>query len=174
MYLPLVRLTGPKISEQVRVNSATRAEARSFVRQALENAADPRRFESRRNAFPLLTKLGCLPSSRDEILFDNGPSVFHSLAFRMATYKEESLFRRWEHLLSQACECEGWESEYSNWSSKEDHWATKWSKFNQFLWMLQGYEYFFRYRWRSFIPALEDNCKARHPCEVWRWFGPLC
>jgi hypothetical protein len=108
----------------------------------LENAADPRRFESRRNAFPLLTKLGCLPSSLDEILFDNGPSVFHSLAFRMATYKEESLFRRWEQLLLQAREFEGWNSEYSNWNSVQDHWAIKWNKFNQFLWMLQCCEYF--------------------------------
>ncbi|WP_300438117.1 hypothetical protein [uncultured Mameliella sp.] len=123
-------------------NSAARAEARSFVSQALENAADQSRFESRRNAFPLLTELGCLPSSLDEIVFDNGPSVFHSLAFRMATYNGESLFHRWEKILSQARECEGWESEYSNWSSMQDHWATKWSKFNQFLWMLQSYEYF--------------------------------
>ncbi|MFA3919680.1 hypothetical protein [Ruegeria hyattellae] len=60
----------------------------------------------------------------------------------MATYNGESLFRRWEQLLSQAYEAEGWECEYSNWNSEQDHWAKKWNKFNQFLWMLQCYEYF--------------------------------
>lgn len=123
-------------------NSVVRSEAQSFVRQVLENSADQCRLESRRNAFPLLTKLGCVPSSLDEILFDSCPSVFHSLAYRMATYNGDSLFHRWESLLSQASECEGWESEYSNWSSQQDHWAMKWNKFSQFLWMLQSYEYF--------------------------------
>ncbi len=123
-------------------NSATVAEARALVRQALENAGDQSRFESRRNAFPLLTKLGCLPSDLDGILIDNGPSVFHTLAFRMATYNGESCFHRWEQLLSQVCKLEGWESEYSNWNSEQDHWAIKWNKFNQFLWMLQCCEYF--------------------------------
>ena len=123
-------------------NSVTGAEARSLVRQVVDNAADQDRFEFRRNAYPLLTKLGCLPSDLDGILIDNGPSVFHSLAFRMATYTGESLFRRWEQLLSQACKFEGWESEYSNWNSKQDHWAIKWNKLNQFLWMLQCCEYF--------------------------------
>lgn len=123
-------------------NSVPCAEARSLVWQALENAADKRRFESRRNACPFLTKLGCLPSGLDGILIDKCPSVFHCLAFRMATYNSESLFRRWEQLLSQACGFEGWEREYSNWSSDQDHWAIKWNKFNQFLWMLQCCEFF--------------------------------
>ncbi len=118
------------------------ADALSLISQTLKKAADKRRFESRRNACPLLTKLGCLPSSLDGILIDKGPSVFHSLAFRLATYNAESLFHRWEQLLSQACEYEGWESEYSNWNSPRDHWAIKWNKFNQFLWMLQCCEYF--------------------------------
>lgn len=123
-------------------NSTTRAKARSFVKQALDNAADQSRFKSRRNAFPLLTDLGRLPSGLDGILIDNGQSVFHSLAFRMATYKGDCLFRRWEQLLSQACKFEGWQNEYSNWNSDQDHWAIKWNKFNQFMWMLQCCEYF--------------------------------
>lgn len=123
-------------------NSTTGADAWSFVKQILENAADQHSYETRRNAYPLLTELGCVPSSLDGILIDNCPSVFHSLAFRMATYKGESLFRRWEQLLSQACRLEGWASEYSNWNSEKDHWATKWNKLNQFLWMLQCCEYF--------------------------------
>lgn len=123
-------------------NSVTDAQARSFIEQVVDKAADQVRFESRRRSYPLLTELGCLPPDLDGILIEDGPSVFHSLAFRMATYSGETLFNRWEQLLSQACKFEGWESEYSNWSSLQDHWAMKWNKFNQFLWMLQCCEYF--------------------------------
>ena len=136
------RLFGPKIRSKYVSNSGNRADARSLVSQTLKNAADKRRFESRRNAFPLLSKLGCLPSGLDGILIDKCPSVFHGLAFRMATYNTESLFYRLEQLLSQARQFEGWDDEYSNWSSEQDHWAIKWNRFNQFLWMLQCCEYF--------------------------------
>lgn len=123
-------------------NSGAVEDARSFVQQALDNAADEHRFESRKKKYPLLNELGCLPSGLDGILRDCGPSVFHGLAFRMATYEGECLFRRWEQLLSQACKFGGWDGEYSNWNSQQDHWAIKWNRFNQFLWMMQCAEYF--------------------------------
>ncbi len=136
-----------------------RSLAQSLVKHSLDNSADPSRYKIRLKTYPLLAKMGGLPKDLDGILNDECSSLFHGLAFRMATYDSDTLFARLEQLLSRACKAEGWEREYSNWSSEKDHWATEWNKFNQFLWLLQCYEYYADRDGKVSFPYSEDNAK---------------
>lgn len=111
---------------------------------ALENSGESVRYHRRMTANPTMTKLGFLPQKLTEISNHNPPWFCHGLAFRMATYSDNTdhFFGRWETLLTLAQQANGWEGEYERWSNPADHWAEKWDKFEQFIWLLQCYEYF--------------------------------
>ena len=115
-----------------------------LVDQALTNSGNADLYCSRMRSYPNLTKFGCLPENINEISHDESPWFCHGLAFRMATYFDTSddMFCRLETLLEIAQKANGWCHEYAHWSNANDHWAKKHDKFNQFLWLLQCYEYF--------------------------------
>jgi hypothetical protein len=117
---------------------------RELVDRALNKSGDPERYSRRVTSNPLLTELGCLPHSLDAITNCEPPWFCHSLAFRMATYSNASdnFFERLETLLKLARQAKGWAAEYSHWNASNDHWAKKYNKFNEFLWLLQCYEFF--------------------------------
>ena len=118
--------------------------AKALIKSALARSANEDRYLRRWNSNPLLRELGKLPVEIDKIICDQKPNFCHSLAFRMATYSDNSdnLFKRWNTLLENAKKADGWENEYEKWSKGKDHWAIKWDRFNQFLWFLQCFEYF--------------------------------
>jgi hypothetical protein len=117
---------------------------KALVDRALKNSGDADRYRRRMTSNPTLAKLGCLPQRLTQISNQEPPWFCHGLAFRMATYGDDSdaLFGRWETLLKLPRNAEGWQNEYAHWSNVADHWAKKWDKFHQFLWLLQCYEYF--------------------------------
>lgn len=59
----------------------------------------------------------------------------------MATYLDDKLFARLNHLLGLPTNSEGWDAERKEWESPSDHWSEGWDKFFQFLWQLQCFEY---------------------------------
>jgi hypothetical protein len=117
---------------------------KTLVDWVLENSGDAARYHRRMTANPTLAKLGCLPRELTDISNHECPWYCHGLAFRMATYSDDKdyFFDRWETLLKLAQKAKGWDGEYARWSNSADHWAKKWDKFEQFIWMLQCYEYF--------------------------------
>jgi hypothetical protein len=123
---------------------ANMSKMKALVDWALENSGDSVRYHRRITANPTLAKLGCLPQALTEISNHESPWYCHGLAFRMATYSDDVdyFFDRWETLLKLAQQAKGWEGEYEHWSNSADHWAKKWDKFEQFIWLIQCYEYF--------------------------------
>jgi hypothetical protein len=117
---------------------------KELVDWALENSGDEGRYNRRMITNPTLAKLGCLPQRITDISNQVQPWFCHGLAFRMATYSDDTdhLFERWETLLKIAQQGNGWEVEYKRWNGVDDHWAMKWDKFEQLIWLLQCYEYF--------------------------------
>ena len=119
-----------------------RSLAQALIKHALDNSADQCRYKLRLDTYPLLKKMGRLPSDLDGIFNVECSSLFHSLAFRVATHGTDTLFANLERLFSRVRLAKGWEIEYSNWDSENDHWASEWDKFHQFLWLLQCFDYF--------------------------------
>jgi hypothetical protein len=117
---------------------------KALVDWALQNSGDAVRYHRRISANPTLAKLGCLPHELTEISNHESPWYCHGLAFRMATYSDDVdyFFDRCETLLKLGQQANGWAGEYRRWSSSDNHWAKKWDKFEQFIWLLQCYEYF--------------------------------
>lgn len=117
--------------------------ARQLIRRALDHSADKERYLRRLKSYPTLKELGLVPCKVEEIVDEQQPELFHALAFRMATYSDQSdnLFHRWEELLNGAKNAKGWCDEYAHWMNS-DHWAKHWDRFNQFIWLLQCFEYF--------------------------------
>jgi hypothetical protein len=125
------------------VIQTNQTKAKVLIERALDNSADEERYLRRIKSNPKLADLGCVPDNLNEIANNQQPWFCHGLAFRMATYSDSSdyLFERWEKLLSGAKDADGWCGEYAHWKSEQDHWAKKWDRFNQFLWILQCFEY---------------------------------
>ncbi len=126
-----------------------------LVDWALENSGDAVRYHRRKAANPNLAELGCLPQEFDEISNHDAPWFCHGLAFRMATYPDakDYFFDRWEALLKLAQQANGWDAEYAKWCNPADHWAKKHNRFQQFLWLLQCYEYFSQLGHKVSFPA---------------------
>lgn len=133
----------------------------ALVERALYRSADETRYRRRLDSNPNLAKLGKMPAKLNEIVNDKHPSFCHGLAFRMATYSDscDALFNRWEKLLKDAGEAEGWFEEYKHWKNEDDHWAFKWDRFNHFLWLLQCFEYFSENSCRVVFPASKKEPK---------------
>tara|TARA_R110002020_G_scaffold194317_1_gene395008 strand:- start:627 stop:1649 length:1023 start_codon:yes stop_codon:yes gene_type:complete len=132
-----------------------------MIRRALDQSADKERYLRRQKSNPTLTELGLVPCKVEEIVDEQQPELFHALAFRMATYDDvyDDLFHRWEKLLKGAKVANGWSDEYAHWNNKGDHWAIKWDKFNQFLWLLQCFEYFSDKGYEVSFPASRSAAK---------------
>jgi hypothetical protein len=128
---------------------------RALVDRALQKSGDAQRYNRRMMSNPTLVKLGCLPQELTEISHNEPPWFCHGLAFRMATFSDDSdyIFERLETLLELAGNAVGWQNEYANWNNLADHWAKKWDRFHQFLWLLQCYEFFFQRGLNVSFPA---------------------
>ena len=96
---------------------------KALVDRALKNSGDADRYRHRMTSNPTLAKLGCLPQRLDQISNQEPPWFCHGLAFRMATYGDDSdaLFGRWETLLKLPQNAVGWQNEYAHWSNVADH-----------------------------------------------------
>ena len=83
--------------------------AKALIKSALARSANEDRYLRRWNSNPLLRELGKLPVEIDKIICDQKPNFCHSLAFRMATYSDNSdnLFKRWNTLLENAKKADG-------------------------------------------------------------------
>jgi hypothetical protein len=117
---------------------------KSIVDRALHKSGDSDRYLRRMTSYPTLAKFGCFPQDFTEIANDDAPWFCHGLAFRMATFSDNSdyFFERWETLLKLTEKAIGWKGEYNNWNQIKNHWAKRWDKFHQFIWLLQCYEHF--------------------------------
>jgi hypothetical protein len=135
--------------------------AKELVDLALKNSGNADRYCRRLKSNPTLAELGCLPQNMTEISNLEPRWLCHGLAFRMATYSDDSddLFDRWETLLKLAQQAEGWSDEYAHWNNVNDHWAKKWDKFHHFLWLLQCYEYFLQRGLNVSFPASNNEAK---------------
>lgn len=135
---------------------------KSLIARAIKNSGSEARYFCRMSQHPTLVQYGKLPQKFVDIVNEDSPWFCHGLAFRLATYSDESevLFTRWEALLEAAQGADGWKNEYKHWSNTADHWAEKWDKFYQLLWLLQCYEYFSQ---RGYSVTFPENSNVAAP-----------
>jgi hypothetical protein len=107
-------------------------------------SASPRRWlrrthERRCSLYPLLNAL--VPCQVTDIVNDVPPWYCHGLALRMATFKDEKIFQRFEELLELVEEVPGWAREKRSWKAEG---LRDYERFFSLLWMLQCAECFLK------------------------------